>query len=177
MLYLKLRSTNSFQIITYCDANYATDPDDRKSISGYIITLGGSIVSWGCKKSQIVSLSSCESEYIASVICAQEIRYVQQMVRELTGETRPAVLFEDNNGAIFIARHNHVGPRTKHIDVRFHYIRGLQPHYLTIEKIKGELNPSDILTKNVTEAIHARFSEQVREGLILQASYQGYPRR
>jgi len=89
------------------------------------------------------------------------------MVKEPTGETRPAVLFEDNNGAIFIAWHNHVGPRMKHIDIRFHYIRGLQPHYLTIEKIEGELNPSDILTKNVMEAIHALFSEQVREGVFL----------
>jgi len=168
--YLKLRSTNSFQIIAYCDANYATDPDDRKSISGYIITLRGSIVSWGCKKSQIVSLSSCESEYIENVICAQEIRYVQQMVKELTGETRPAVSFEDNNGAIFITRHNHVGPRTKDTD-------GQQPHYLTIEKVKGELNPSDILTKNVMEATQVlHITSQRRSDSTCIQVHQGCPR-
>ena len=117
---MKLRATESFRVIAYTDSNYATDEHDRKSVSGYVVTLGGSIVSWGSKKQDTVSLSSCEVEYIASVNCAQEIRYIQQLMEELVGKQEPALMYGDNNGAIFLSKYNHVGARTKHIDVQYH---------------------------------------------------------
>ena len=170
---LKMRPTESFQVVAYTDSNYATDEDDRKSVSGYVVTLGGSIISWGSKKQDTVSLSSCEAEYIASVHCAQEIRYVQQLVEELVGKQAPAKMFGDNNGAIFLSKHSHVGPRTKHIDVRYHYLRELQTEgHLEYLKIKGEDNSSDILTKNVAEKIHLRHGEDIKQGFLQHARDQ-----
>ena len=167
---LKMRPTTSFQVIAYTDSNYATDEEDRKSISGFVVTLGGSVVSWQSKKQDTVSLSSCEAEYIASVHCAQEIRYVQQLVEELVGKQSPAQMFGDNNGAIFISKNSHVGPRTKHIDVRHHYLRELQANgHLEYLKIKGEDNPSDILTKNVTEQAHIRHGGDIKQGWLQHA--------
>ena len=164
---MKLRATESFRVIAYTDSNYATDEHDRKSVSGYVVTLGGSIVSWGSKKQDTVSLSSCEAEYIASVNCAQEIRYIQQLMEELVGKQEPALMYGDNNGAIFLSKHNHVGARTKHIDVRYHYLRELQTNgHLDYKKIKGEDNPSDIMTKNVTESIHAKHTKELKAGFV-----------
>lgn len=82
-------------------------------------------MSWASKKQDIVALSSCEAEFIASTFCPQEILFVQQLMTKIKTTDDIATLFGENNGAIFISRHSHVGPRTKHIDVRYHFIREL----------------------------------------------------
>jgi histone deacetylase 1/2 len=165
--YLILRKPKDLRITAYTDSNYATDALDRKSVSGYIVTLGGTIVSWVSKKQDIVALSSCEAEYISSVLCAQEIRFVQQLNLELSGNNEPAIMYGDNNGAIFMSNHSHVGPRTKHIDVRYHFIRQLiEEGKLIYKKIKGDENPADILTKNVNENLLTKHRDRIRNGSL-----------
>lgn len=88
-----------------------------------IVTIGGSLISWASKKQNIIALSSCGAEFIASTtFCAQEILFVQQLMGEIEPIDKIATLYGDNNGAIFISNHSHVGPRKKHIDVRYHFI-------------------------------------------------------
>mmetsp|Transcript_7735 Transcript_7735/g.14591 ORF Transcript_7735/g.14591 Transcript_7735/m.14591 type:complete len:170 (-) Transcript_7735:332-841(-) len=123
--YFVLHKLKNFRITAYTNSNYATNAHDRKSVSGYIVTIGGTIVSWVSKKQEIIALSSCEADYVASVLCAQEIRFVQQLNAEISRNNKPAIMYGDNDGAIFISNHNHVGPRTKHIDVQYHFIRQL----------------------------------------------------
>lgn len=130
--------------------------------------IGGSLVSWASKKQDIVALSSCEAEFIASTFCPQEILFVQQLMTKIKTTDDIATLFGENNGAIFISRHSHVGPRTKHIDVRYHFIRELilNGKLIQYKKVKGEDNPSDIMTKNMTEKRQEMHKTNMRNGTI-----------
>ena len=115
----------------------------------------------------MVTLSSTEAEYIALTTCTQEVIFIQSMLKELFGEAKQAVIFEDNEGAIFLAKNQQVGQRTKHIDVRHHFIRDkLNEGTVAIGYIPTDENPSDIHTKNTPQAVHEKHSEPMRTGKL-----------
>ena len=164
---LTFRAPSRLIPISYCDSNYATDAEDRKSISGMIHTIGGTIVNWSCKKQATVTLSSTEAEYIALSECSKEVKFEWMLLKELTGVEQPAIIHEDNTGAIFLVNNQQVGPRTKHIDVRHHFIRGLiKQGTLKVRFIRSEYNPSDIMTKNAPAVIFGKHSEAILTGTI-----------
>jgi hypothetical protein len=108
----------------YVDADWAGDSADRKSTSGWVFTYGGGPVSWASKKQQCVALSSTEAEYIAASQATQEAVWLRGLLDSLSVEpVGPTRLFEDNQGCIAMTR-NPVGhKRTKHVDIRYHFIR------------------------------------------------------
>ena len=151
------------RVVGCVDSNYAANRDDRRSISGWITTLGGCITGWASKTQNVVTLSSTEAEYIALTTCAQEVVFLQSMLKELFGRAKQAVIFEDNEGAIFLAKNQKVGQRTKHIDVRHHFIRDkLSEGSITLGYIPTDENPSYINTKNTPQAIHVKHGEPMR---------------
>ena len=130
-------------------------------------TLGGSLLNWSSKKQRIVTLSSTEAEYIALSECAQEMKFEWMLLNELLDQATPATIHEDNTGAIFLAKNQQVGPRTKHIDVRHHHIRQqLADRTLNLRFIKSEDNISDIMTKNCPEQTFKRHCEDLLNGTI-----------
>jgi hypothetical protein len=96
-----LRKPRVLQSISDCDSDHAKDENDRRIISGRINTLGGMTTNWASKKQQTVPLSSSEAEYQALSECVQEPVFTQNLVQELTGEKKPAIIYEDNLGTIF----------------------------------------------------------------------------
>jgi len=114
---LVLKKPKSFKPYIYSDADYASDKQDRKSISGRISMLGGMIVGWSLKKQQTVSLSSCESEYIAYGEGCQEVLFMNQLLEELLNKPMSATVYGDNQGALFLVKNLQVSQRTKHIDI------------------------------------------------------------
>ena len=123
---LKFRKPNKLISISYKNSDYATNSQDRKSISGRINTMGGMITNWSSKKQNTVSLSSTEAEYQALSQCAQETMFTTNLIEEITGtNTTPGIIYEDNLGAMFLAKNAQVSARTKQIDVRHHFIREL----------------------------------------------------
>ena len=153
--------------ISYCDSNYATNPEDRKSISGMINTLGGMILNWFSKKQKSVTLSSTEAEYVALSECSQETKFEWMLLNELLGSTQPATIYEDNTGAIFLVKNHQVGARTKHIDVRHHYLRAqLEEKTLEVKFVNSENNVSDIMTKNCAEKVFTRHANNILNGTI-----------
>ena len=85
------------------DSNFATNPDTRKSVTGMLCTFGGMTTFWMSKGQNIVTLSSTEAEYVALATCAQETRFQQMLLDELTThQVKPAIIFEDNTGAIYL---------------------------------------------------------------------------
>jgi hypothetical protein len=121
-LKLKFSATNS-EILGYSNASYAPYAIDRKSTSGYIFISNGPI-SWRSKKQSIVALSSMEAEYIALVDAAKEGLWLNRLEKEIYSKTSPkVVLMEDNQSAIKMAKNEILNDRSKHIDVRFHFIR------------------------------------------------------
>jgi hypothetical protein len=86
--------------------------------------LNGGAVSWACKKQEIVSLSTTESEYIAATHAAKEALWLRSLLTQIFGALRdPTTLFSDNQSAIALTQDHQYHARTKHIDVRFHFIR------------------------------------------------------
>lgn len=135
---------------TYVDADFAGDVVDRKSMSGYAIKVGDAVCIWGAKKQATVSLSTCEAEYHALSLAAQETVWVRRLMEEIGMDVHGATpVKSDNQSAIAWATGERCpSNRAKHIDVRIHFIRELiSTGILDVCYVPTELNDADILTK------------------------------
>ncbi len=90
---------------------------------GNVFVLAGGAVSWLSKKQTVVALSTAEAEYIALSTAAQEAAWFQKFLNDLQVPSKPITIMEDHQGAIALARNPTDHPRTKHIDIRFHFDR------------------------------------------------------
>ena len=161
------RKPENLKCIDYCDANYATNADDRKSVSGAVYTVGGMVTGWSSKTQHTTSLSTTESEYIALSHCIQDTMFRRNLLNEITSHEDPAIIYEDNEGAIFLTKNQQVSMRTKHIDVRAHFIRDcIRSNWIIVNKVKTENNVSDIMTKNCDVETVERHNEKVLKGNI-----------
>jgi hypothetical protein len=125
------------------------------------------ITSWSCKKQGTVALSSTEAEYNGLSECAQESLFTQSLIYELTGERLPAIIYEDNIGAIYLVKNQQVSARTKHINISHHYLRDLHGTKRLIVRFKrSKDNSSDIMTKNTPRAIHLQHTKSIRPGML-----------
>ena len=114
------------ECICYSDADWAGDVGDRKSTSGYVFLLGDGAISWKSSKQSCVALSTAEAEYVALSAAAQEAIWLQQLISELLNkDIQETTVLEDNQAAICLAKNPQVHGRTKHIDIKFHFIRDL----------------------------------------------------
>jgi hypothetical protein len=175
-VHLKLREPVDLKVYAWVDSNFATNKETRRSVTGYFVTIGGCLCGFSSKLQPAVTLSSTEAEYYAASTCATDIKFLQMLFEELFPKVkiRPATLFEDNTGAIFLMENQVVGNRMKHIDVRMHFIREMmaatekEEARLVVKFIRSERNIADLETKNVTEKIHDLLVPVVREGLMTQ---------
>ncbi len=111
-------------LIGYSDADYAGDCDTRRSTSGFVFVLNGAAVTWASRRQPIVALSTMESEYIAASDPSREVIWLRRLLHELGIEqTNPTPLLCDNESAISLTRNPESHKRSKHIDVRYHFIR------------------------------------------------------
>ena len=110
----------------YSDADWAGDVGDRKSTSGYVFIQGGAAVSWKSSKQSCVALSTAEAEYIALSAAVQEAVWLQQLMSDLLNKSiHEMTIFEDNQSTICLAKNQHTHGRTKHIDIKYHFIRNM----------------------------------------------------
>ena len=141
--------SSNFELIGYCDADYAADVDTRKSTSGFVVTLSGSPVSWASRLQRSVAQSTTEAEYVAIADCVKDILWYKQLLSEFRIEIEsPIKIMSDNQGAIKLTKNSIFHKRTKHIDVRFHFIRDHQEKgEIKISYIPTDKQPADMLTK------------------------------
>lgn len=110
----------------YTDSDYAGDLDDRKSTSGYVFMLAGGAVSWSSKKQSIVALSTTEAEYIAAVSCATQGVWMARVLDKIGESLEECITIKcDNSSTIQLSKNPIHHGRSKHIEVRFHYLREL----------------------------------------------------
>ena len=154
------------QMIGYVDSNFATDINDRRSTTGYIVILGGSVISWKLKKQGSTTLSSTEAEYVALSQCACELKFLIMLLKEVRVRLKlPIMIREDNTGAIFLTNNDVMSQRTKHIDTRYHFVREMiEKGELSVKYIRSERNPADVMTKNLGEEKFKIFSEMILSG-------------
>jgi hypothetical protein len=161
----KQTKNDSWSLQTFCDSDYAGDKDGRKSITGYIIYIQDMPIAWKSKSQKNVTLSSSEAEYVAISELTTEILYVRQIL-EFMGVliNYPIIVRVDNIGAIYLAQNSVSGIRTKHVDIRVHFVRQYcdpKDGILKILFVRSEDNDADIFTKNLNEVSFIKHSSKL----------------
>lgn len=148
-----LQSPHGQKLQGFCDADYAGDHIDRHSVTGHLYLLNGGPVSWSSGKQRCVATSTTEAEYIALSEASKQGQWIRALIKELQrmdllGESLAAPINSDNQGCIALAKDPIGHRRTKHIDVRYHYIRQLVTYgKTTVAYIPTEDMIADVLTK------------------------------
>jgi hypothetical protein len=153
---------NNEELNIYCDADWASD-SDRKSISGYVLTLAGGAVAWSSKKQTTVALSTAEAEYVAATHCAKQVIWHRSLLNEAEIPLpSTSTIFSDNQAAVSIAHHPEHHARTKHINIAYHFLRDLvQNGTLNLVYINTEYNLADIFTKSLPKAVHQDLTYEI----------------
>ena len=151
----------------FSDSDWAGAQDDRRSITGYCIYLNGCLISWKSRGQKHVTLSSTEAEYVAVSEVCTDIMFIKMMMEFLQLEMKkPVIVHCDNVGAIFLGNNAKLSARTKHIDVKYHFIREhVVDGTVEIIFIPSEENDADIFTKNVGQEAYEKHSKKFMKDL------------
>ena len=133
----------------YADADWGNCKIDRRSYSGYVFVLSGAAISWCSRKQRTVALSSTEAEYMCVTEAAKEAICIFNLLKELKRkESSEIIIYNDNQSAEKLAKNPVYHARSKHIDIRYHFIRqAIKEYPLRIEYLPTEEMTADILTK------------------------------
>ncbi|KAJ4736375.1 Transposon Ty1-NL2 Gag-Pol polyprotein [Rhynchospora pubera] len=135
----------------FVDADLGGDMDNRKSTSGYVFTWGGTAISWMSRLQKCVALSTTEAEYVAISEAGKEMVWLLGFLKEIGKDQGCGALHTDSQSALYLAKNPVFHSRTKHIQLKYHYIREvIEDGTLSLKKIVGAENPADMLTKVVT---------------------------
>ena len=165
-LRLTYNGTNRSELLGWCDADWASDPDTCRSTTGYIFQVNSGAVAWGTRKQRTVALSSTEAEYMALTEVLKHTLWTLQVLRNLRFDCDlPITIFDDSKGARDISANSVEHQRTKHIDIRYHFIREkVQDKTIELTEVKSSENIADIFTKALPEPAHVTFTRKL--GLI-----------
>ncbi|KAK9108026.1 hypothetical protein Syun_024037 [Stephania yunnanensis] len=146
----------SIRLVAYSDADWAGCSDTRRSITGWCMFVGDSLVSWKSKKQDIVSKSSTESEYRAMSSACSEIVWLRGLLGELGfSQAEPTALHADNTSAIQIVANPVFHEHMKHIEVDCHSIRdAYDSHVISLPHISTALQTTDVFTKALSRNRH-----------------------
>lgn len=149
---IEFKKENNFNLVGYTDSDWAGSLVDRKSTLGYIFCLGTNIISWSSRKQRSIALSSAQAEYIAAADAACEAIWLRRILKDLMFEQQePTTIHCDNMSAIAMTKNPVFHARSKHIELRHHFIRDLvSREEICMEFINTNDQPADILTKAVT---------------------------
>ena len=150
------KSESTLKLTGFCDSDWGGDVCDRRSISGYGFQLldEGPLISWRSRKQPTVALSTCEAEYMALTDAVQEAKFLKQLCVDLNiVQVSYSVLVNgDNQGAINLAKNPMYHKRSKHIDVKYHFIRSeVRTGSIVLAYIPTDENVADIFTKPVSK--------------------------
>lgn len=141
-------------LVGYADSDWAGDQDTRRSVTGYVYVLCGAAISWGSKLQPTVALSSSEAEYMAACYAIQEAVHLRLLLKSLGYEQQGhTVIFEDNQGCIYMSQNPVMHKRAKHIDIRFHFVRErVADGTVKLVYVETENQLADLLTKPLLKA-------------------------
>jgi hypothetical protein len=142
------RAKSESPITVYTDASWASDHSDRRSITGYLVFVGGALVSWCSKKQSRVALSTAESELVAIAEGVREALWIRQLLAEIGAGERGIAIITDSMAALHMVRSGSVSDRNKHIEIRHRFVSELIAEGVaTIEHARSADQLADFLTK------------------------------
>lgn len=139
----------SLNPLGYVDADYAGDGDTRRSTEGHVFFSAGGPVSWASKCQETVVLSTVEAKYMGFIRAVQQAMWLTKFLDEVgLAADLPITIYADNNGAIATTKNNKAHRRTKHIDVKYHFVKEkIKSNTIIFNYIPSAENLADILTK------------------------------
>jgi hypothetical protein len=153
---------STFDLIRYSDSDYAGCKVDRKSTSETCQFLGRFLVSWSSKKQTFVALSTAEAEYVAAGQCCAQLLWMRQILRDFGYNLSKVPLLCDNESAIRLADNPVEHSRTKHINIRHHFLRDHQQKGdIDVYHISTENQLADIFTKPLDEKRFCRLRSEL----------------
>lgn len=143
------------QLVGFTDSDYAGDLDDRKSTSGYVFKMCSSAVAWSSKKQPVVSLSTTEAEFIAAGACACQSVWMMRVLQRIGVNQEKSIIFCDNSSTIKLSKNPVMHGRSKHIDIRFHFLR-------------------DLVKDNVIHLEHCGTNNQLADGMTKPLKFEHF---
>ena len=142
----------TFELISYSYANYVGCKLDKKSVSGSCKFLGSNLVSWFSKKQNRVTLSTAEAEYISVGSCCAQLLWIKQQLKDYDIDLKEISLKCDNNNAINLSKNPILHSRSKHIEVRHHFLRDrVQNKDINLDFVSTNDQLADIFIKPLRE--------------------------
>ncbi|KAJ0431247.1 putative RNA-directed DNA polymerase [Helianthus annuus] len=168
---LLFKRSDKLDLVGYVDSDWAKCLSTRKSVTGYCVYLGSSLVSWKSKKQSTVSRSTGEAEYRAMCSATSEIMWLLNLLREVGVKCGlPVKLYCDSKAAISIAANPVFHEKTKHFEVDLHFLREkVSSGVIATVKVDSESQPADGFTKGLSIEQHKKFCEKL--GLVNWFSY------
>jgi hypothetical protein len=151
------------ELIAYSDSDYGGDVDDRKSTSGYVFMMGSGAVSWSSRKQPIVTLSTTEAEFIAAAHCVCQGIWLKRILECIGLEQRKCLtVLCDNSSTIKLSKNLVLHGRSKHIDIRFHFLRNLScDGVIELIHCASQEQLADIMTKALKLDVFVKLRERL----------------
>lgn len=147
--------TDTSGLLGYCDADYASDTDTRRSTTGYVFLLHGGAISWASRRQQTVAASTTEAEYMAAAAATKEALWLRKLMFNLKMEVPTITILDDNQSAIKLLKNPVSSQRSKHIDVIYHFARErVARKEVEFKYVSTDQMIADNLTKPVPKAKH-----------------------
>jgi hypothetical protein len=150
-------------VCAFADADWANDKGDRRSISGWVAKLNGDPVSWSSKKQRVVALSTCEAELYAESAAIQEVLWLRGLMEELGLHTQTgSTVYGDNQSAIAVSENGVKGERTKHVDVKYHFVtEAVERGVIKLRWVPTTQQQADVFTKALATPVFELLRKQL----------------
>jgi hypothetical protein len=150
-------------LIAYADSDWDTNPHLRHLQSGSFLKLANGVITWSLHAQKTVALLSTEAKYMSISDCSRQCAWIHSLFSKIGYPMKaPIPLCGDNQGSIFLASNPATGKLSKHIDIRFHYIRQeVQHKHIDVLFVDGIENPADMFTKNLARVKFEKFRGQL----------------
>ena len=142
-------TSHPHRLTTYCNTDYASYANDRKSRSGFILMLNNRPVAWGSRKQTCTAVSTTEPEYVAACLATHELLWLRRLLHSVRSpQLSPTTLYCDNQFAVRLVKNTIFHQKTKHIDIKCHKIRDAETDgHISITYVSTDDQLADILTK------------------------------
>jgi hypothetical protein len=150
-------------LVGYCDSDWAGDLETRRSTTAYVFMIAGGAVTWASRLQATTALSTTEAEYMSACAATQEAIHLRQLLKDIGFEQRKATtLHEDNQGCVALSRNPGDHQRTKHIDIRYHFVREkTASDEIKLVYVPTDKQLADLLTKPLDRIKVERLRQEV----------------